>query len=360
MKARLRLLAETLFLTVLIWTYADQASHESCESVIAVRIITPPDVVARIDGARAGGADVLYIPVKLRGPKAAVRKLEVEKSTGITPAFTLNVPVTDDLELHRPHTRDLRDQAARLPAIRDHGLQLVELARPDVTFTLDRYVTMNLTVEADAGRFSEALNGKPVIVPKQVSARVLESELAKRANAEPRLVLTIENQLRSRSSEAEMSFTVALGTKWEGLDVTFQPDQVRVTVRLDTVDDQARLTLIPLRVLMPPGIIGTDYEIEWKTDADLLQDIDVRIPIGKPRALANTDVIALLQIEKSDLPAERLLPSTTAPAPSEAWSQREIRFVFPPEFEDVQVVGPPRLVQFRIKKKAVGGELTPP
>ncbi len=349
MRLQFRLLLETVFLTVLIWTYADQASYETCSGVLAVRIATPPDTVARIDEARGESAEVVYIPVKLRGPRVAVRKLEMEKGSGAT-IFNLNVPIPEDLDPRVSHSRDIRDEAARLPAIRDRGLQVEELSRPVITFTLDRYKSVKLNVDTDAGKFSEALEGKPVIEPGTVTVKVLASELEKRGAPEQRLVIPIEEQIRTRAQGVTASFKVPLGSKWEGMDAKFEPQEVRVTVRLAKSYQVVELSLIPLRVLMPPGVASGDYEIEWQAPADLLQSIRVRMPIGKPQALDSTDVLAFVQIEKSDLPGEPSPAATTAPAPTEGWRQREVRFVFPPGFGDVQVDAQ-RQVKFRIKKK---------
>lgn len=360
MRIQLRLLLETFALTALIWTYADQASYDTHAGVVAVSVFSAqPDVVAAIEGARPGSADTIHIPVKVRGPKAAIRKLELDKGTSPV-LFSVRVPISDDAQMEKPQTRDILDEVARLPAIRDRGLQLAELSRHNITFTLQRYLRVNLTVDTDAGKFAEALVGKPTIRPAQVTARVLESELKKRDSYEPRLVIPIEERVRARSEESEATFDVPLGTKWLGMDATFDPPQVSVSVRLARRYETVHVTLIPLRVLMPPGLVSGDYEIQWETDADLVQDVDVRVPIGKPRALANTDVTAFVQIEKSDLPEEPTSAvgvTTTAPAATGGWSQREIHFTFAPGFEDVRVDGPPRKVKFRIARRPSGSGL---
>jgi hypothetical protein len=358
MKIQFRLLLETIALTALIWTYADQASYENYDGVLAVRIATPPDVVARIEGGRGGPTEVLHIPMKVRGPKAAIRKLEMEKGAANAP-FLLNLPISDDPEMQVSYTTEIQDAASRLPAIRDRGLKLEELSRPTIVFTLDRYVSRTLNVEADPGKFGEALDGKPAVQPKQVTVKVLESELKKRGALEPRLVIPIEERLRARAEEFRATFDVPLGSKWEGMDAIFNREQVRVTVTLAKLYERVHLTLIPLRVMLPPGVFAGNYQIEWQTDADLVQDIDVRVPIGKPRALTNTEVLAFIQIDKCDLPADSPISATTAPAGTEGWSQREIHFVFPTGFEDVQVDGPPRMVKYRVKPKTSTSELTP-
>src|SRR5512133_1406682 len=135
MRVHFRLLLETIALTALIWTYADQASYETHDAVVAVKIATPPDVVAHIEGGRSGPAEIVHVPIKLRGPKAAIRKLEMEKGTTGTP-FMLSLPISDNPEMQVSYTTDIRDSVARLPAIRALGLQLEELSRPMLVFSL--------------------------------------------------------------------------------------------------------------------------------------------------------------------------------------------------------------------------------
>lgn len=358
MRLQLRLLLETVVLTLLIWTYADQASYETCSAVVAVRVATPPDVVARIEEAKGGLAEVVYIPMKLRGPKAAVRKLELESGTGAS-MFNLNLALALDAGPQSPTTRDIREEVARLPSIRDRGLQVEELSRPVISFKLDRYQSIKLTVDTDAGKLSEALDGKPVIEPNAVTVKVLESELAKRGTLpEERMVISIEEQIRTRAEDVTASFSVPLGSKWGGMDAKFVPEQVRVTVRLVKSYQTVELSLIPLQVLMPAGVAGGEFEIEWQAKADLLQNISVRIPVGKAKTLDSTDVRAFIQIDKLDLPGEPSPATATFPAMTEGWSQREVRFVFPPEFGDVQVDAQ-RQVKFRVKRKPGTGVLVP-
>lgn len=358
MRLQLRLLLETALLTLLIWTYADQASYETCTAVLAVRVATPPDMVARIEEARGGTAEVVYVPMKLRGPKAAVRKLDMESGSGAS-IFTLNLSVPPEGGSQGSTTRDIRDDVARLPTIRDRGLQVEEVSRPMITFTLDRYKAIKLNVDTDAGKFTDALDGKPIIEPNGVTVKVLESELAGRDKPEPRLVIPIEEQIRTRAEEVAATFSVPLGSKWEGMDAKFVPEEVRVTVRLAKSYQTVELSLIPLRVLWPPGAAGGDFEIEWQDKADTIQNISVRIPVGKSRALDSKDVLAFVPFEKSDFPNDPSpTDATSKPAATEGWSQREVRFIFPQGFGDVQVDGQ-RQVKFRIKKRA-NTETLPP
>lgn len=357
MRLQLRLILETVVLTLLIWTYADQASYETCSAQVAVRVATSPEMVARIDDGRGGTADVVYISLKLQGPKLAVRKLEMESGTGAA-RFNLNLPLPTDSGQHGPITRDIREAVEQLPDIRDRGLQVEELSTSVITFTLDRYKSFTLTVDTDAGKFSDALDGKPLIEPGTVEVRVLESDLAKQPLPEQRRVISIEDQIRSRSEELSLRFNVPLGSKWGGMDAKYVPDQVRVTVRLAKSYQTVELTLIPLNVIMPAAMAGTDFDVEWQAQADLVQNISVRIPVGKAQSLDSKDVLAFIQIEKSDLPGELAPAATTLPAPTEGWIQREVQFKFPQNFGDVQVDGV-RLVKFRIKAKADVGAIVP-
>ncbi|GMU24227.1 MAG: hypothetical protein AMXMBFR13_43030 [Phycisphaerae bacterium] len=361
MRLQIRLLLETFALTALIWTYADQAGFESWDGTILVKVSAPQNIVVRIKGPRGDVQDSISLPLKLRGPKSAIRRLEQDRGAGGSP-LTLTLTIREDLETQTPHTRDVRDEISRLPAIRDRGLQVADLPVQAITFTLDRYVGVTLDVDTDPGVFTDDLVSKPEIRPRSVVARVLESELQKLGTREPRHVVSIEEAIRTRADESSPTFNVSLGTKWQGIDATFKPEQVRVTVRLAKLYEQQHLTLIPLQVLPPPGTTNCDFEIEYQTDADLVQDIDVRVPIGKTQALINADVWAVLPLEKSDIPGavQPNRPTASAPAPTEGWTQREIRFIFPQGFEDVRLEGLPRIVKFRVKQKTTTPGLLAP
>ncbi|HOW72726.1 MAG TPA: hypothetical protein PKY77_19165 [Phycisphaerae bacterium] len=348
MKTQIQLIVATAFLTVLVWVYADLASQETRDIELTLRLNVPTgsDLVVRMEGSLPETPDKMQVAVKLGGAKAAIGKLEIEEGRG---GLTLKLPMpatgtrSDEIKV--------RDEVQKWASGR--GLHVLGLSREFIRYTVDRFVEVEITLEADPGVFANELKGPPRVEPAKVKARLLASQRDERASAERRLVLPIEEQLRNRSSD---SFEEQLARqKWQGLDVTFVPDQVTISVTRRQGFETYRLTAIPLCELWPSYRPEGEYRVEWADEDDQVQHIEVIVPAGKPRVLTNKDVIAFVSIEREDLAPEPKTITETAPAVSREGIPREVHFVFPPGFEDVRVVPPLPKVRFRVVKVA-----TPP
>ena len=101
MKAQLSILASSLALTVLIWTYADRAEHENIDLDVMMVLQPLADYRVTVDDAREDTPDQIAVPVSLTGPRAAIRRLERDRAAGRT-TFTLEVVVTDRIETGTP------------------------------------------------------------------------------------------------------------------------------------------------------------------------------------------------------------------------------------------------------------------
>ncbi len=367
MKAQIQLILSTIALTVLIWTYADQSGHESFSTTVVVKYVPPSQpgnrFVLRVVGSPADTPDLVRAELTFRGPTSAVRRLQKDTDSS---RFMLTVVVGDELTPGRQPPRSLFNDLARLPEIRNRGLSLQSVHPDKITLEVDRYKTVTADVELLTGVFEKTLVEKPVVRPEKVEARVLESTLAHAGGMLPPLRISIEDELQARAEQSggTFSFDVPIRSTWQGIDATFNPQQVRVTVRFARRTIRERITLIPLSVLVKPQDFFDRYEIEWQdeTGGHLTQAIDVRVPLDKAGQLKGNMIDAYITIEDTDLPKDLAGAVTTGPASSESWIERDIRFVFPPGFEDVRMEGTPRTVKFRIKKKAPEGgtpDLTP-
>lgn len=356
MKTQIQLILSTIALTILIWTYADQAGHDTYTTTVLVKYTGPPQpgnpVVLRVAGAQADAPDLIRVEVTLRGPKSAVRRLEKDDASG---RFSLAVVVTNEMSPGRQPPRDVFNDLSRLPEIRNRGLVLQKVSPATVTLEVDRYKNVDVDVELLTGAFEKLLSGKPIVKPEKVTARVLESKL-EQGRTLPPLRLSIEDELQARSEQAggTFSFDLPLRSTWPGIDATFAPDHVRVTARLTRRTVRERITLIPLSVLVKVQNFFGRYDIQWQdeTGGHLMQAIDVRVPLEKAGQLKGSMVDAYVTIDDADLPKELPGAPSTEPASSpQTWIERDVRFVFPPGFEDVKVEGPPRTVKFRIVKR---------
>jgi hypothetical protein len=356
MKTQLGLIFSSLALTVLIWTYADQSGHETYTTTAPVRFVPPPrpdnPTVVRVEGARSESPNVERVEIALRGPKSAIRRLEKDDAAG---RFQLTVVIPDE-QTQGPVSRDLFEDLNRLPEIRNRGLSLQKVAPERVQLVVDRYRDVPIAVEVVPGLFERSLADSLVVEPETVRARVLESALPREGSLGP-LRLLIEEQLQSRSERiggGPFSFNLPLRSNWPGVEAAFRPDHVRVTGEFIRRTTSERITPIPLAVMVKPQDFFEKYEIEWQdeTGGHLTQAIDVRVPLEKAGRLRGSDVDAYIIITDLDLPRDLPGGPTTSPAPAGSWIEREVRFVFPPGFEDVKIEGPPRTVFFRVNRKA--------
>lgn len=349
MRAQVQLILATVALTVLIWVYADQQGWKTIKFPIAVNVSTLPDVVPIVDGATEQSAkETLHVTVIARGPNAAIRELNLSKP----PVLTVTVPITENIQTDSPRVIDIHDPVAL--ALREHGLQLLNVTPPSMTVRFDRKVKIGIELQADAGAFTEALKGSLEMVPPTVTATVLESKLDELpASPDQTLVIAIEEDLRSQPGQDEFEFTVSLkNRKWQGLGVTWDPETVRIKGQLRQQYEDLELRLIPLRVLLPWDWPADKYQIVWMDERDRLQKVQIKVPVGKPTVLTNNDVRAFISVDTSLLPPEppdgASALTATQPAAEPSPFAKTVRFVFPEGFEDVKVVSPPTTVKFRI------------
>jgi len=349
MKTQIQLILATVVITVLIWVYADLTSHETCDVHLPVKLAVPPnsDLVVRADGALSDKPDVVEIRVRLIGPKAAISKLERDKQTqGLALEIPVVTPEAGADDVRRP--MDIREYINGWAG--DRGFQVESLSRQTIEYTVDRIVWIHLVVEADPGPFAEDLKDIPKVEPSKVRARLLASQRDRHATAPRRLIVPIGNQLATHTDGTIEKSLV--GQKWQGLDVTYIPNRVVVTVAWQEGGKRQRISSIPLWTLWPADP-PEGYRIVWDNEADLVQHIEVVIPPGKPRPLMNTDVIAFVRIVREDFPPEPSSSTETAPAGGGIPLTREVRFHFPKGFEDVRVESPPRNVQFHLVREDI-------
>lgn len=346
MRPQFQLVLATVGLTVLIWVYADQQGYKNVNFQIAVTVGTPPGIVAHVENAVSDAGQTSLVSVTARGPNVAIRELPLNR----TPVLTVTIPMTENVTIEKPRLIDIQEPVAT--SLRERGLQLLSVSPITVTAHFDRLVKREIEVQVDAGVLQQAIAGAPQIEPPVVQATLLASQLPDETTiAESRLVLPIEEELRSQAVENDFEFTISLkNRKWQGIDVKWEPESVVVRGRLQQLYTDVELKLIPLRVLLPWDWPSDEYEIQWVDERDRVQKIQLKVPVGKPNVLTNTDVTAFISIDDSLIPQTPVptIDTATQPAAEPSPFSQTVRFVFPPGFEDVKIVSPPATVKFRI------------
>lgn len=346
MRPQFQLILATVGLTVLIWVYADQQGYKNVNFQIAVTVSTPPGIVAHVENAVSDANQTALVSVTTRGPNVAIRELPLNR----TPVLTVTIPMTENVTIEQPRVIDIQEPVAA--ALRERGLQLLTVNPVTVTAHFDRLIKREVELQVDAGAFHQALAGAPQIDPPVAQATLLASQMPDdTTGTESRLVLPIEEELRTQAVENDFEFNISLkNRKWQGIEVKWEPESVTVRGRLQQLYTDVELRLIPLRVLLPWDWPSDEYEIQWVDENDRVQKIQLKVPVGKPNVLTNTDVIAFISIDDAFIPQAPLptVDTTTQPAAEPSPFSQTVRFVFPPGFEDVKVVSPPATVKFRI------------
>ncbi len=361
MKTQVQLILATFAMTVLIWVYADLTSQESYEVTLTMRLSVPPgsESVIRAEGAPIGtdtGFDTsAMVPVQatLMGPKAAIADIEhLRRTEGLVIDVPVVIGQTGGPEVIR--TVDIREHIARWG--RAHSLRIVDLSRQLVEYRLDHYVRVTLTLEGDVSGLSEKLRGSPRFEPPQVEARLLASQRDLVGNGERKLEVPLDEELRGTDEDAfEKSLA---GLRWHGLDVTYIPDRVEVTVQRRGRFETVQITPIPMYELWPAYKSEQgQFRVEWEDGEAPLQKIQVEVPASALRMPTNTDVIAYVKIEPEDLKqaSQDVKVTDTAPAGTRAGILREVRFIFAEGFEDVRIVGERPTVRFRVVRVDLPG-----
>ncbi len=363
MKTQIRLLVSTVFLTVLIWLYANQASHSTTTLLVPVRLEVPDagsSWALRVIDAPEDRPDVRQVKMTVRGPKQAIRMLENENSQG---RFMLTVTLAEQLT-PGPSSRNLYADLSGSPELLQRGLTLQSVLPAEVKFEVDRYIKVPVEFKPVTGAFENALVGKPVVQEK-VTARVLESKVGKDFTLyefplplEDAIKDALQKQPEQAYGPLAVSFPVSLQDVRTDIEATFEPSIVHVTVELQAQSRIERKTVRPLSVTIKTQDFFEGYEIEWedKTGAQFTQSINCRVPVSKLdlfRRLDSTEILAYVVIDSSDLPQEPVTAVTTLPAPttSATYRPKQVYFVFPPGFEDVKPVGPPPTVNLRVNRK---------
>jgi len=352
MKTQIQLILATVVITVLIWVYADLSSHESDEIYLPVKLVVPPnsDLVIHLDSALTHKADVVEIRVRLAGPKAAIRKLRDERMQGGDLEIEVASPEAGKLGVER--SVDISEYINEWAHKR--GVQVESRSRQSIEYTLDQFVEIEIALEADPGIYEKDLEELPRVEPATVRARLLASRRDRLVSAPKRLILPISNQLEKLEIRTDSSFQKSLiGLPWQGLDVTYTPNRVKIEVKWRSGGKRQPISAIPLQTIWPADPPEGYYRVIWDDEADLVQHIDVMIPPGKPRLLTNMDVKAYVSIELEDFPVAPASPAETTSFRDGASVTREVRFIFPPGFEDVRVVSQSEKVRFHLTREDI-------
>ncbi|MHC4441448.1 MAG: YbbR-like domain-containing protein [Planctomycetota bacterium] len=338
MRTQFQLVLATIFLTAVIWIYADLTSHKIHDTDIAVRLEVPTDISLRLDNPTPDDPNVTLIPVTLRGSKATIDKRKLQRSAGADP-FELVINVDSDSK-SGVQQRNIVHELTNLPAIRDMGLHVDEVHQRTIEFKVERYKKVKLQVYVYPGKYSISPN--PKIEPEKVTARILESDYERLNGSLERVSVTLDEEYRQdRSDEQIAIFDIPLSSPWFGVNAKFTPGSVKVKVGLTQEFVKESFKLIPLNVMATPKNLE-DYEFRCKVDSDEKQSITIDVPISKSGKLTNDKIHAYVRIEEIDI----------SDVKDKLERKKKVWFRFPSEFKDVVINTEKEVTIIIVKKSA--------
>ncbi|MGB2999021.1 MAG: hypothetical protein WBC59_10365 [Phycisphaerae bacterium] len=295
MSERIRTLLAVVVLTATIWVWADLEQHREEQLTVAVKVEAPDDYDVRDLFPKS-------LTVEVRGPKGEIEKLRASKKD----LECRIAPTGPELKTGRVVLR-AEDGFHHWHAYR---VEIVKITDDDdrvkdgeIVVDLDRKVRKPVPVKVVVT--GATVEGKPAVDPPEVIAVVRESALANLAEAKHFAValLAIETipedrQIKDRPVDLEPRLGGA-----DGIEATFEPKTVNVTVTLESAVVEKTLERIPIQIAGPPEMLNI-YQVIFQEDADRWIDLKVSGPRRLVDLLTARDVRVALVLTPEDRPAE--------------------------------------------------------
>lgn len=356
MNVQIRLVLSALALSALIWTYADQASHETHPlTAIPIEIVPPADpeaeyVVQATGPAARPKSAVVRVALTFRGPRSKIRELKQDERQNKLEG--LQIKLTGEIVPGRSETLDLETAVRQLPELTARGLKIESVSPESVAYTVERYRKVKVTLTPVVTLLGSGLRGTPTFNPPVVTAIVSESELAPGATL-PELAVSldsaIEAELAKGGSEGrqELQFPITLQSSWPGVTPrAFVPSVVQVKAVVERQPRKVKKDRVPLSIGFPLAIKPWEYEWQVAEDDLLQSDVEFRVPQTREQEFEQippNNITARIAIEAADLP--------TAADTQGKRLTKTIRFIPPEGFEDAKVISPPKTVKLQIQKR---------
>jgi hypothetical protein len=349
MKVQIQLILSTLFLTALIWTYADQTSHETYVATqVPVRLIPPEFYILQVLD-EAGGGDQVRADLTFRGPKSRIRALKADQHR-----LGFDVPVTQKLVRKDTSEINLVDHLTYHPEIRERGLQLQAVSPSSpIEFKVRRSVQIKL--QLNAGYYEDELIAPATSEPKNVQAHVRPTDLGSDDTMPPLPVDLEDAIIGALAKPGQVADPLTLDIPlvgWSDIEeATFIPPRITVTVRLERQSIARQIGAVMLDYLVDGRGILEQYTVELTDEGELMQPVNVRGPQAKVEELEakRKQIVVFVTIDDGDLPEGDDIERRVS---------KPVQFVLPPGFEDVEITNPERNVKLDVRRRKANGEST--
>ena len=339
MAQAVKTLAIVVVLTLLIWFYADQASSESDSFAVWLTVRPPGSAKWRLADPNM---ERTQVEIEFAGPSGAMRELlrDVQDDR-----FRLTYVVEADPP-SGSHVVDLISKLDGLEEVQRRGLRVTDVRPPELTLKVDRFVTKELPVVAQADSYKIV---QPTVQPATVKVILPESQFDKldraeiAANIEAMEVhrTLIREHLRSAAAESSQALELYDVPLARPPGAILDPQRVLVTAVIERRDRTRSLRSVYVKFEVSSDQ-WRKYDLEVKDNADLALEITVRGPSDTIASLTPQDVRAYVEISSNDA------------IKTEGWLTRTVSFVLPP---GVLLDQTAPQIQFRLVEKGKAGSL---
>ncbi len=320
-------------ITVLIWVFADLqfTDEEDISAKLQVRVRSGENL------ALLEPTEEVAVSFHVKGNRYAIGTL---KSRLADAGKTLRYDAARDLGPGR-HSETTREILARLPEIRDTGLEVVSASPKSLVIHLDKLERIDAVPVKPEFIGGEAED--PKVEPEQVSLLVRAGQLS-RIDRNSLLVKTRPFDLSGQPVGKEVKPTPVVVLAPPGLPgASVLPPVVRVSCK---VGWQAEEEFIVRIDHMTPKTwtdeqIWKEYEIKASPPESWTRTIKVR---------GNRIRLEQLRGRKAEIKA--FIELTKAAIGMESWETAEVKVILPPGLNVMLSPGPIRPVKYRLEKRA--------
>ncbi len=331
---QLSLISATLALTLLVWASADQLITEVTEVSVALTVEAEPDSEWVVTSLAKPSQ---RFRVTLRGRQADVARL---RETG-SPRMTLTISDSGLVDKRLgpqsiPLLAELLEKRSEFA-----NCTPLSVSPASLVIHVDRRLEKVIPVVARAGRLEFTV--EPRIDPNSVSATLLETDWARVADAQPRLLLNVESDLANQPEDQPVEINVPLPdlitTELGNLDaLELKPRTVTVRATVRKRMKTATIQAVPVK-FMGSHSLWNDYDIEFRRpDTPETLRVDIIGPADEVDGLAagQHKLFAVIKLTTPDAGSgasfqffepEFRLPPGVKLAPEQSFDRFEIRLI---------------------------------
>jgi len=333
--------------TLLIWVYADMdvAEDRSFHATVVLTTGRSQDVELLTPGE-------INVKFSLRGTRRGLRSFQ-EQLDQARGKVEYNVAMDYPPGSNSVSLENLLNQSGLLNRL---SLSLISAAPSNISFTLDKRVTEKAVVKLDYT--GAKLSAKPIIEPSQVTVHIARIDLDNLRKLFPQdfpdgktiTLKTRQLDLAGVATGQSITQQVEVIPPATNFPVKLKPNKVSVTFQIYHRTDTKTLT-VNVQTVTPsswPETDGTwrDYCLTKKDPGQWRRQITVSGARKDIEKLKQEDVVAYVVLTERDK------------APVASWLMRTVQVRFP-DGMDIELLGEPLTVSFRLTKRQPAGAASP-